>query len=451
MEKRFYNLSAEERMALTREARESGLPLMIRWAEVEPDFGEGWRHRAAAAAEWLADAASVADLGCGTMRLEQFLRPGQSYIPVDLARRDERTLVLDLNEPSDLARLPAADACALLGVLEYSYAPDLLLAALHDRYAQVVMSFNALRDDQDIEHRLANGWVNHFTRADLLDFFTRLGFTMTRERLLEGKRHERVFDFRRAPIAREQGGATPSKGESKENQSLAADMQKPDVFFADCGGPFDLTPDHTISSFESQPTSEAEVAIIAFLKSEPRRYAGKRLLHVGVGNSSLPAELAADLARYIGITISLPEIAQFEQKFAGVENAKAVLLNKYDRRMYAKLNGEFDIIVDTLLKSFACCEKHFGQMMKFFTSKLRSGGTLITTETGVQWGWKGNTKRAYTPGAQVDPSIGRFRVLGRDNLRRLGERLGLTMNSVNVPNSKIDPAADDHILILTKK
>jgi hypothetical protein len=225
---------------------------------------------------------------------------------------------------------------------------------------------------------------------------------------------------------------------------------QPDGLLADCGGPFDLTPDHTITSFESQPTSEAELAIMAFLKAEPRRYVGKRLLHVGVGNGSLPAEFAADLAQYVGITISLPEIELFEKKFAGVENAEAMLLNKYDPRAYARIQSEFDIIVDPLLKSVTCCEKHFGQMMEFFASKLKRHGMLLTTESGVQWGWKGNTKRAYTPGAQLDPSIGTFRVLGRDNLRRLGERLGLTMSVVNVPNSNADTATDDSILILTK-
>ena len=217
---------------------------------------------------------------------------------------------------------------------------------------------------------------------------------------------------------------------------------------ADCGGPFDLTPDHTITSWESLPTSPAETAIVAFLKSEPQHYVGKRLLHVGVGNGSLAAEFVADLAEYIGITISLPEIALFEKKFAGVDNAKALLLNKYDPRMYVKLYGEFDTIVDTLLKSFACCEKHFAQMMEFFTAKLKIGGTLLTTQAGVLWGWNGNTKVAYTPGAQVDPAIGKFRILGIDNLQCLCQRLGLTMNSANVA---IEPALTDRILILTKK
>jgi hypothetical protein len=223
-----------------------------------------------------------------------------------------------------------------------------------------------------------------------------------------------------------------------------------DLFFSDCGGPFDLTPDHTITSWELLPTSPAETAVMAFLKSEPQRYLGKRLLHVGIGNSSLPTEFAADLAQYIGITISLPEIALFEKKFAGVENAKALLLNKYDPRMYTRLHGEFDIIIDTLLKSFACCEKHFGQMMDFFASILKSGGTLLTTEAGTLRGWKGNTKVAYTPGAQVDPSIGDFRVLRPDDLRCLCDRLGLTMNSVRISNSQGDSATEDRVLILKK-
>lgn len=221
-----------------------------------------------------------------------------------------------------------------------------------------------------------------------------------------------------------------------------------DVFFADCGGPFDLTPNHTITSWELQPISPAERTVITFLKCEPRRYIGKRLLHVGVGNSNLPAEFAADFAEYIGITISLPEIALFEKTFVGVKNAKVLLLNKYDPRMYTELRGDFDIIVDTLLKTFACCEKHFGQMMEFFASKLTSGGTLLTTEAGVLRGWQGNTKVAHTPGAQIEPSIGKLRVLGLDNLEYLSKRLGLTMHSANVA---IEPATDDRVIILTKK
>jgi hypothetical protein len=221
------------------------------------------------------------------------------------------------------------------------------------------------------------------------------------------------------------------------------------MLLADCGGPYDLTAEHTISCYEDQPTSGAELAIMAFLTSEPWRYAGRRLLHVGVGNCSFPLAFCPTVAEYVGITISLPEIVSFERKLANIKNARAFLLSKYDPRSYSLLEGEFDVVVDTLLMSVACCEKHFQQMMTFFAAKLKTGGMLITTQTGVEWGWKGNTKRAYVPGAQLDPAIGQYRILTRDGLRSIGERLGLGFAAVRVAGSPDNPA-DDDVLILTK-
>jgi hypothetical protein len=199
------------------------------------------------------------------------------------------------------------------------------------------------------------------------------------------------------------------------------------------------------------PTSNAESAVMAFLRAEPSRYLHKRLLHIGVGNSSLPTEFGPSLAGYVGITISLPELALFETRFARSKKLKAILLNKYDPRMYNKIDGEFDLIIDTLLKSYACCEKHFEAMIGFFVTKLRSGGSLITTENGVLWGWRGNTGRAYTPGAQLDPLVAEFRKLGRDGLWRLGERLGLTMSSTrDVRPLHGEQELADGILMLSK-
>ncbi len=197
MEEQFYSLTADQRIALVRNAVAAGRPLMMRWARIAPNFGDKWQTRAAAAAEWLGTASSIADLGCGTMNLAHCLRPGQRYVPVDLARRDERTLVLDLNNAADLARLPAADACALLGVLEYIYRPGQLVAALHRRYRQVVAAFNILRDDECTEDRLGDGWVNHFTRKELLELFADHGFASVRDRVFSGKRREHLFDLRR--------------------------------------------------------------------------------------------------------------------------------------------------------------------------------------------------------------------------------------------------------------
>jgi len=194
----FYRFDREERIALTLRAREIGEPLMVRWNDLDADAGEQWDLRGAAAAEWLSAASSIADLGCGAMNLEHHLDISQTYVPVDVVRRNDRTLVLDLNKSRDLDRLPEAQACAILGVLEYVYAADALVSALGRAYRQVVVSFNVRHAGQTVGERLAHGWVNHFTYADVVHLFTARGFVRTRERQFEGRRRERLFDFRRA-------------------------------------------------------------------------------------------------------------------------------------------------------------------------------------------------------------------------------------------------------------
>lgn len=221
--------------------------------------------------------------------------------------------------------------------------------------------------------------------------------------------------------------------------------------FADCGGPFDLTPAHTITNWESEPTSGAELAIMMRLKANRRSYAGKRMLHVGVGNCSLPLAFAPRLAHYVGVTISQPELQLFERRCANLSNARAFMFNKYDPRAYPSLSGEFDIIIDTLLKSYACCEKHFLDMMGFYAAKLSVGGVLLTTETGVMFGWSGTTQRAFTPGAQTDPGLRRFRVLGVDGLERLAEQLNLEVTSAIAPPRYFVVPVSDRILFLTKR
>jgi hypothetical protein len=216
---------------------------------------------------------------------------------------------------------------------------------------------------------------------------------------------------------------------------------------ADCGGPYDLKPEHTITCWEDQPTSPAESAIIEYLVANPAFVQGKRLLHVGIGNSALPLAFEHLLAAYVGITISVPEMDRFKRVLGGRENMVGLLINKYDQREYPRIKGKFDLIVDTLLKSVACCEKHFDEMMRFFAERLTPGGKIATTENGVHFGWPGNTVRAYTPGAQVNPALASARVLGRSQLEAIGRKYGL---GVRDEGARRVGENSDIILTLTK-
>jgi hypothetical protein len=224
-----------------------------------------------------------------------------------------------------------------------------------------------------------------------------------------------------------------------------------DQFLLDCGGPFDLKDENTISCWENEPTSGAETAIINFLKSQPQKYLGKRLLHIGTGNGDLAGQLGPGLSEYVGLTISLPEVEHFNRLFGGSNNLSVMLLNKYDPRAYGCVPGQFDLIVDTLLKSSACCERHFQEMMEFFSAKLLSGGEIITTQSGVEFGWRGNVKRAFTPGAQLDPSIAKFRTVGIEGLKALGKLHDLSFITADSFYRQASEDIPDTILILQNK
>jgi hypothetical protein len=196
MDRTFFDLPPEKRAALTLEARAAGKPLAIRWDVLEPSFGQGWRYRLLPAAKMLRAAATVADIGCGAMALEGYLSEGQTYLPIDLAARDDRTVVIDLNDASDLARLPSADACATLGVLEYCYDADAVVEALGSKFRQAVVSYNVAPAGSDPEDRLSRGWTNQMTLGQIEVLFKKHGFNVRKRIRVSKRRDEWLFNLR---------------------------------------------------------------------------------------------------------------------------------------------------------------------------------------------------------------------------------------------------------------
>lgn len=198
---------------------------------------------------------------------------------------------------------------------------------------------------------------------------------------------------------------------------------------ADCGGPFDLTPENTITCWENNPTTLGELSILSYCKSCPRIIDRKSLLHIGIGNGQLFAELREHLVSYVGLTISIPEIRHFHAKFPLERKAAVLLANKYDPRAYPRVPGTFDLIVDGNLKSYMCCERHFQTLMRFYRERLSSGGRIITDETGLNFGWSFRAAIASTPGANTHPMAAASRVLGIEGLRCVAEQHGFSLQS----------------------
>jgi hypothetical protein len=166
----FYNLSEDQRINLTRKAIQERRTMIERWAALTDEEATSWDERAAWAAQWLAGCRVVADLGCGSMLLERRLTSA-AYIPVDVVRRDARTIVVDLN----VTPLPplAADGYAALGLIEYLFDPSALLEAVR---GQLVVSYNPT--DLCSDERMAHAWVNAYDTLTMQSMITEAGWVI---------------------------------------------------------------------------------------------------------------------------------------------------------------------------------------------------------------------------------------------------------------------------------
>ena len=177
----FYDLSEAERIALTRKAIAEHRTLIERWGVLELPEAAPWNERAALASALLANCASVADLGCGRMWLERHLKPSTQYLPVDVVARDDRTIVVDLNQQP----LPAlnVEGWAALGLLEYLFdVPSLF----RDMSRTVVTSYNPV--DLGNERRLSHAWINAYDTLELEAVFVGAGWSIVERATLGSQR-----------------------------------------------------------------------------------------------------------------------------------------------------------------------------------------------------------------------------------------------------------------------
>ena len=198
-----------------------------------------------------------------------------------------------------------------------------------------------------------------------------------------------------------------------------------------CGGPYALGPENTIEAWEDAPTTREETAVQAYLRDRPSLVHGASMLHIGVGNGSLFEAFGAELAVYVGVTISLPEVRHFEADLSTPEST-VLLADKYDVAALWSLPRRFDLIVDVNLRSYACCETHFSELMAFYADRLGPGAILITAQSGMSFGWLGNTGVAYTPALVKHPASAQARTLDADALGLLAEQHGLDLQSTLV-------------------
>ena len=138
-------------------------PLFRHTAEFDP----AWKHRISHLASFIDTSGPVLDIGCGMMWLEPMLTRGNAYIPLDYIRRDDRTMVVDLNTDG----LPEVDAefVYMSGVLEYLRdVPGFLRQVALRRYRRILLTYCSMECWWKMSVRQSLNWVSHESIESLM-------------------------------------------------------------------------------------------------------------------------------------------------------------------------------------------------------------------------------------------------------------------------------------------
>ena len=134
--------------------------------------------------------------------------------------------------------------------------------------------------------------------------------------------------------------------------------------------------------WEDREITTDELEIIKFLENN-NDLKSKSILHIGIGNSSF-AKKFSNTNKIIGITISQKEIQK--ARSMNLKDYQFFLLDKYSINFKDFLDkNKFDLIIDTNLKSYSCCQDSFKYMINNILKSINSNGMLITSINGMKW------------------------------------------------------------------
>lgn len=108
----------------------------------------------------------------------------------------------------------------------------------------------------------------------------------------------------------------------------------------------------------------------------------KRILHVGIGNSSFAGRFHRRVKEIVGTTIDEPEIGV--ARSLALPNYRFVVQNKFLGGNDV-LDGRFDFILDNNPTSPCCCMRHLANMIQFYAEKLSEDGQVVTDRQGLEW------------------------------------------------------------------
>lgn len=150
-----------------------------RWADPKETYGHANPQRAREVADKLLafGVSSVLDIGCGNMKLGEFLAEhGVGYLPADVVSRSPECLVVDLDR--DPVPVCAAECVVMVGVQEFLEDPARVLADVAAKYPRILITLSPLQTIYEQvwpgrPHKIASTHTSAFGLKDYKSLFAR--------------------------------------------------------------------------------------------------------------------------------------------------------------------------------------------------------------------------------------------------------------------------------------
>lgn len=155
------------------------MPQNILWSDLDGNIDWDLMHfRVEMFSAWITeDIQSVVDYGAGKMYLREYLAPDVQYFPVDYIRRNEQTILCDLNQGvfPDIQ----SDAAICSGVLEFIYTAEQLLEHVCEHTKKmIILSYLGVDNFPDIDGRRASAYVSDLSERQIVDLMQSKGFQL---------------------------------------------------------------------------------------------------------------------------------------------------------------------------------------------------------------------------------------------------------------------------------
>lgn len=158
------------------------MPKDIMWLDLDDNVDwDLMRFRVEMFSKWITeDIKSVVDYGAGRMYLQEYLAPDVKYFPVDYIRRNEQTILCDLNsgEFPDIQ----SDAAICSGVLEFIYTTEQLLIHVCEHTSKtIILSYMGVDAFPDINGRRASAYVSDLSEGQIVNLMESRGFRLEKK------------------------------------------------------------------------------------------------------------------------------------------------------------------------------------------------------------------------------------------------------------------------------